>query len=518
MDSSNISSSSSSPVCNDDEVVQVQNNNVIMPWPSNDFSSFRAFDSNTCLLCTGMAAALYTMFWLIRRYGPVLTKAKSPAHRKNESDRLITRIHDKWYDLSGFEHPGGPVALGLAKGRDATALLESHHFFIHRKKLLRILAKYEVSPDEATTLSTLLGGKRNDDSPYDWSDIETDGFASDLRELVVDHFESLAKDRGIGIVEATKATPKRWFVVCSFLGLFFASLPLFVQGRWAFIVVTPILAWLSITNYWHDSLHFALSSNWRINATLPYLLPLLSSPWMWYHHHNIGHHAYTNIAHRDPDLAHAPQLMREHESIKWRPSHLNQARFSNALFIWSIAHGIGLNLLNDVRATVKLSYNNVVSLEKPSMLGLAAHIGGRFIYVYVAFLWPFMVFPLFKAMIWATIPNAIFSLCFMVNTQINHLNDICGHASDTNFFKHQAITAQNFGNGNLFCYYFSGGLNYQIEHHLFPTINHCHLPALSAGVKRICKKHGVAYNHVSGYGEAISEHFAHTASMATKPH
>mmetsp|Transcript_14464 Transcript_14464/g.30905 ORF Transcript_14464/g.30905 Transcript_14464/m.30905 type:complete len:240 (-) Transcript_14464:331-1050(-) len=238
---------------------------------------------------------------------------------------------------------------------------------------------------------------------------------------------------------------------------------------------------------------------------------------MWYHHHVIGHHAYTNIGLKDPDLAHAPQMMREHESIRWRPSHLNQARLSKIIFIWSIANGIGMNLLNDIRAIAKLSYNNVVPCEKPSTLGLVTHLGGRLLYVYVAFVWPFTVFPIHKAIIWVTIPNAIFSICFMLNTQINHLVGACAHARSANFYKHQLITAQNFGNGNSFCYYFSGGLNYQIEHHLFPTINHIHLPALSPGVRRICKKHGMPYHHAAGYRAAIMEHFAHTVDMGRKP-
>ena len=122
-----------------------------------------------------------------------------------------------------------------------------------------------------------------------------------------------------------------------------------------------------------------------------------------------------------------------------------------------------------------------------------------------------------KALIWATVPNAIFSICFMLNSQVNHLTEKCAHASSENFYKHQIITAQNFGNGSMFCYYFSGGLNYQIEHHLFPMINHCHLPALSPGIREICDKHGVQYNFVSGYGEALAEHFNHTKTMALKP-
>ena len=216
-------------------------------------------------------------------------------------------------------------------------------------------------------------------------------------------------------------------------------------------------------------------------------------------------------------MAHAPQLMREHDSIKWRPAHAGQAKWQNILLIWSVASSLGLNLLNDIRATVKLTYNNVVPCEKLSRSGMAAHVAGRIMYIFITFMWPFFAFPFWKALIWASVPNAIFSVCFMINTQINHLSDSCAHASSTNFYKHQVVTSQNFGNGSLFCYYFSGGLNYQIEHHLFPTINHCHLPGLSSGVKRICEKHGVPYNHAAGYRDAIERHVSHTESMATKP-
>ena len=358
---------------------------------------------------------------------------------------------------------------------------------------------------------------RDDGNSYIWEGIDNDQFVSDLKALVNHYFSDIAKKRGITLSEAAKATPARWCLVFSLMTCFFASLPLYIRGNWVFLFVTPILSWVTAVNYWHDGLHFSLSTDWRVNAWLPYLFPYYSSPWMWYHEHVIGHHAYPNISHKDPDLAHAPQLMREHESIKWRPTHVGQSRSHRVLFVWSVALGIGLSLLNDVRANLKLSYNNVVpysSLSKPRII---AHILGRIWYIFLMFIWPYYTFPLWKAIIWATVPGTIISLCFMINTQINHLTNICAHASDSNFFKHQVVTAQNFGNDSLFCYYFSGGLNYQIEHHLFPNINHSHLPALAPGVRRICERHGVPYHHAAGYGEAIARHYAHTVNMEKRP-
>jgi len=357
-----------------------------------------------------------------------------------------------------------------------------------------------------------------DDGYYTWDGIDDDKFVSDLKELLNSHFSSVAKERGVTINQAAKATPARWALILSLMGSFFGSLPWFVRGNWAFVLVTPLLAWFTLVNYWHDGLHFSLSADWRVNACLPYLFPYLSSPWMWYHEHVIGHHAYPNVDHRDPDLAHAPQLMREHRSIRWRPTHAGQARWHRILLVWSVAVGMGLSLLNDWKAGTKMSYNNVVPCSALSRPRITAHVLGRMVYFSIMHVWPYFVFPLWKAVIWAVVPGVTLSICFMLNTQINHLTDECAHASDdSNFWRHQIVTAQNFGNGNWFCYYFSGGLNYQIEHHLFPNVNHCHLPALSRGVKRICKKYGVPYHHAAGYRAAFAEHFAHTVDMGKRP-
>ena len=457
---------------------------------------------------------------LIRRYGPyVFTEAKSPSHRNptNKHDRLLTRIHSKWYDLTTFKHPGGPIAVSLIHQRDGTALFESHHPFLARSKLQQILSKYEVPKAQEVERGCKLMDER-DDGYYTWDTIDDDEFVSDLKGFVNDYFTDLAKKRGVTLHEATKATPVRWVLILTLWASLICTLPWYLSGNWAFLFITPAWAWVVGANFWHDGLHFSLSTDWRINAWMPYLFPCFASPWMWYHEHVIGHHAYPNVDHKDPDLAHAPQLMREHCSIKWRPSHVGQSRWHHVLLVWSVAVGIGLELLNDWKANTKLSYNNAVPFFALSKPRAAAHLLGRLVYAFFMHFWPYLTFPLWKAIIWTIVSNAVLSICFMINTQINHLTDVTAHASDsTNFYKHQILTAQNFGNDSWFCYLMSGGLNYQIEHHLFPNINHCHLPALSAGVKRICKKHGVPYHHASGYVEAMKTHWAHTAAMEIEP-
>ena len=382
---------------------------------------------------------------------------------------------------------------------------------------MQILGKCQIPEGKEGDLGCQLLDPR-DDGYYAWDKIDDDAFVSDLKGLVVDYFAAIAKKRGITVNEAAKATPARWLLILSLWACLLGTLPFYIGGNWAFLLITPPLTWVVGANFWHDGLHFSLSMDWRVNAWLPYLFPFFSSPWMWYHEHVIGHHAYPNVEHKDPDLAHAPQLMREHDSIKWRPTHVGQAQWHRVLFVWSVAVGIGLELLNDLKTNLKSSYNNVVPYSSLSGPRMVAHVLGRVVYVLLMHAWPFFAFPLWKALVWTTVPGTLLSVCFMLNTQINHLTNVCAHASDeTNFYKHQIVTAQNFGNDSLFCYYFSGGLNYQIEHHLFPNINHCHLPALSAGVRRICETHGVPYHHASGYGEAMARHYAHTLEMEKRP-
>ena len=376
----------------------------------------------------------------------------------------------------------------------------------------KILSKYRVDASVAKHLSTI--DPRDDGAHYQWDNFHNDAFVKDLKELLWSYFGLIAKQNNCSLYQAAKATKERW----SLLGILFLGvitvLPHYTKGEWWTVFVLPPLVWVLIANYWHDCLHFSLSSDWQTNASLPYLIPLLSSPWLWYHQHVIGHHAYTNIGMKDPDIAHAPQLKREHVSIQWKKKHQNQATFGRFVMLWSIATNLGMNFLGDVKTNIKHSFNNVVGYNKLSRLRLALHCIGRIIYLYITVAWPFFVFPLKKAAIWTIVSNVLFSCCFMINSQINHLTTNTSNASDPNFLKHQVITAQNFGVHSAICTLLSGGLNFQIEHHLFPFVCHAHLPHLAPKVRALCIKHKVPYNQAQGYKDAFEKHFQHTVELS----
>jgi linoleoyl-CoA desaturase len=77
---------------------------------------------------------------------------------------------------------------------------------------------------------------------------------------------------------------------------------------------------------------------------------------------------------------------------------------------------------------------------------------------------------------------------------------------ETNFIEHQLRTTMNFGPDNKFLTYVVGGLNFQVEHHLFPHISHVHYPNIAPIVEATAREFGMPYNCEKSFGKALSQH------------
>jgi linoleoyl-CoA desaturase len=62
-----------------------------------------------------------------------------------------------------------------------------------------------------------------------------------------------------------------------------------------------------------------------------------------------------------------------------------------------------------------------------------------------------------------------------------------------------------------------GGLNFQIEHHLFPTLSHVNYPAIAGVVEQTCREYGVPYNVNRSFGGAVASHFRWLKRMGRPP-
>ena len=78
---------------------------------------------------------------------------------------------------------------------------------------------------------------------------------------------------------------------------------------------------------------------------------------------------------------------------------------------------------------------------------------------------------------------------------------------------HQVETTANFGTGNKVLSWLIGGLNFQVEHHLFPKISHVHYPAINKLVKETCKEFDIKYLEYPNLFSAFCSHIVHIKKM-----
>lgn len=432
------------------------------------------------------------------------------------------KIHKKYYDLTGFNHPGGPIAMLAGNGRDATALFESHHPFTEKSKMDAILAKYEM-PDSPDNESLLLPMEKENGELFDWEETINSNFTIELREQVKAYFKELADSKGLTISEAIKATPQRWFEwgVAMNAAAYSCMVMLYSESvfwSWVNVVLFPFFYWIGGFMY-HDGSHFSVSTNWRVNWYIQYVYRIIGSPFDWLYEHIIGHHQYVNIDNKDPDLNISSNLnfnndiipIRYNKDIKWDKIHIGQERF----YLWAGSFLLLTSTLNGLVMMFTNVYNKCIYYNN-TFINRIYHLCDILLATYIVFILPFTIWSPFYAIKYILLPWYITSCIFILNATISHIKPET-MTYNKNWYIHQIITSQNFGLHNILYFYTSIGLNYQIEHHLFPSVNHCHLPNIQPIVKRLCDKYNISYNHSSGYKEAICGAYNHLRLMGLPP-
>ncbi|MEO6253092.1 MAG: fatty acid desaturase, partial [Ferruginibacter sp.] len=114
--------------------------------------------------------------------------------------------------------------------------------------------------------------------------------------------------------------------------------------------------------------------------------------------------------------------------------------------------------------------------------------------------------------------SLVFQLAHVVeNTEFEHIPLDATKHIETAWAEHQMKTTANFAMGNKVISWFVGGLNYQIEHHLFPRISHVHYPEISKIVMEKCKEFNMPYNKYDTMSEAVASHFRVMKQLGKKP-
>ena len=141
-------------------------------------------------------------------------------------------------------------------------------------------------------------------------------------------------------------------------------------------------------------------------------------------------------------------------------------------------------------------------------------IGTKVLYLFIAIGLPLMLteFSWWQVLLGYIIMHCTGGLIMAMVFQLAHLVEATEQplpqngSIDNEWAIHQLETTANFSRGNKFINWFSGGLNYQIEHHLFPNICHIHYCKISHIVERTAKEFGLPYNVNPSLVQAIASH------------
>ncbi len=263
----------------------------------------------------------------------------------------------------------------------------------------------------------------------------------------------------------------------------------------------------------HDANHGAYSKNKTINKYLGYLINLVGgSAVNWKIQHNVLHHSFTNIDGFDEDID-SGNLMRFSFSQKRYKLHRLQQFYAWFLYglitiSWSIKKDfiqLKRYKIKDLIKTQNITYKSAFLKLILAKLFYASYI---------------IVIPiLFSSQAWWLTVTFYFIMHFVCGFTLSTIFQSAHIVSKTSFPKpskegkmennwaiHQLNTTANFAKNNFPLSWFIGGLNFQIEHHLFPNICHVHYRKISKIVKKTATEYGLPYHTHTTFIEALISH------------
>jgi linoleoyl-CoA desaturase len=257
----------------------------------------------------------------------------------------------------------------------------------------------------------------------------------------------------------------------------------------------------------HDAIHGAYSANKNVNYLLGLSMNLIGgNRYAWNITHNIVHHTYTNIYKHDEDLQLAPFI----RLTKHAPRIQHITAF--------IAYGLATFFWVFIKDYKKLSQPNIGSYDnsrKPVKEMALLFITKILYYIYTIAIplwildiawWQFVIGFFTVHLTAGIILGVVFSLAHVVEDTQHVVANETGKVEDS-WAVHQFKTTSNFAMNNPFVSWYVGGLNFQVEHHLFPNICSVHYKKISPIVQATAVEFDVPYYYHKTLGGAIASHY-----------
>ena len=272
----------------------------------------------------------------------------------------------------------------------------------------------------------------------------------------------------------------------------------------------------------HDANHGSYSTKPWLNDLLGLTANALgASSFFWKQKHNIIHHTYTNVDGIDDDIAKSP-IIRQCESQKWVPAHKVQHLY--LLPIYALSSIFWIFFMDFTKYFTRKIYTTAAwkMSIKNHVIFWATKVSFFIFYILVPIMvWGFgawaIGFLVLHAVMGLTL-SLVFQLAHVVeNTEFENVAlDETKHI-ETAWAEHELKTTANFAMRNKFVSWFVGGLNFQIEHHLFPRVSHVHYPAISKIVMEKCREYNLPYNKYDTMTAALISHFKVMKMLGQRP-
>ncbi|MCS7324796.1 MAG: acyl-CoA desaturase [Anaerolineae bacterium] len=274
-------------------------------------------------------------------------------------------------------------------------------------------------------------------------------------------------------------------------------------------------------NVMHDAIHGGFSDRPWINRVLGFSSELLGvSSFVWRHKHNVWHHTYTNIAGLDEDLETQGMLrMSPHEP--WKLRFRWQHWYSPLVYALT---GFSF-LLRDFRVFFTGRSSPWHVYPKMNVKERFIFMVGKAMFFSISLVLPLVMMPWWVALIGWLVMLIVVSLILASIFQLAHVME---HAEfpepegdplhiANEWAIHEVETTVNFAPRNRFLNFYAGGLNYQIEHHLFPHISHVHYPKIAPIVRAVCAEFGVKYHSYPRWRAALLAHWRTLRALGRSP-
>ena len=311
-----------------------------------------------------------------------------------------------------------------------------------------------------------------------------------------------------------------------FLAPYFIILTLGLPN-WANLLLTMVMgvgmAGVGM-NVMHDGNHGSFSTKKWVNKLMGSSIYILAgNVYNWQVQHNVLHHTYTNIHEHDEDLE-AGGLLRFSRHSKWHRFHRFQHFYS--IFLYGLLT-FNWALVSDFRQMYRYTRKKLSYGKFPNpFFNWSILLVTKVIYVTVWIVIPMMLLNIawWKILLGFFIMHYVAGVILSVVFQLAHVVDEAETPlpSEDGTMKnswaiHQLATTVNFGTRNRLVNWFTGGLNHQVEHHIFPNISHIHYTKISRIVKQTAREFNLPYNEYNTTRKAIISHFRHLKELGKRP-